>query len=77
MKTQNYKGGRNFFYFLTIKGGRGFLDLLFSCYSELMPYYLSAFSIWASKHHCVMFLLGLLQSGTVKTVPYRILRRML
>ena len=48
MNTETTDAGEIFYYFTVIKGTDGFWTCYFACYSELMPYYLSAFSIWAS-----------------------------
>lgn len=48
MNTETTDAGDIFYYFTVIKGTDGFWTCYFACYSELMPYYLSAFSIWAS-----------------------------
>lgn len=46
--TDTTDSGEIFYYFTVVQGTDGFWTCYFACYNDLMPYYVSAFSIWAS-----------------------------
>ncbi|CDB29172.1 pT repeat family protein [Firmicutes bacterium CAG:137] len=46
--TDTNDSGEIFYYFTVVQGTDGFWTCYFACYNDLMPYYVSAFSIWAS-----------------------------